>query len=314
MAVFVHEKGICESAKVGEGTRIWAFAHVLSDATIGADCNICDHVFIENDVVVGDRVTIKSGVQLWDGLRVGNGVFIGPNVTFANDLYPRSKQYPHTFLQTTINDNASIGANATILPGVKIGYFAMVGAGAVVTKDVPPHAVVIGNPAVIVGYQTQSAAADGPLPGQAPMTPGESVQLNVGGCALFRLPHFSDTRGDLSPLELGKDLPFRPQRSFLVHSVPSEKVRGEHAHRECHQFLIAASGQLAVVIDDGKQRIEVELVGPSIGLYIPPRIWGIQYKFKPDTVLQVFASHPYEDSDYIRDYQEYLKLVGAREH
>lgn len=308
MGVFVHEKGICESATVGDGTRIWAFAHVLTGAKIGADCNICDHVFIENDVVIGDRVTIKSGVQLWDGLRVGNGVFIGPNATFTNDRHPRSKQYPETFLQTVIGDNASVGANATILPGVQIGYSAMVGAGAVVTKDVPPHAVVIGNPAVIVGYQTQSAPTAVKLSVQTPETPGESVQLNIGGCALYRLPHFSDTRGDLSPLELSKDLPFVPQRSFLVHGVPSEKVRGEHAHHECHQFLIAANGRLAVVVDDGKQRVEVELVGPSLGLYMPPKIWGIQYKFKPDTVLLVFASHAYDSRDYIRDYQNFLQL------
>ncbi|HVJ27953.1 MAG TPA: hypothetical protein VM493_10455, partial [Vicinamibacterales bacterium] len=102
--VFVHEKGLCESATVGSGTRVWAFAHVLPGATIGADCNICDHVFIENDVVVGDAVTIKSGVQLWDGLRIGNRVFIGPNATFTNDLFPRSKVYPDAFLQTVVED------------------------------------------------------------------------------------------------------------------------------------------------------------------------------------------------------------------
>src|SRR6476659_1999613 len=149
---FVHPQALCESQLIGPDTRIWAFAHVLSGAKIGAECNICDHVFIENDVVVGDRVTIKCGVQLWDGLRVGDDVFIGPNATFTNDRFPRSKVYPDSFAQTRVEDRVSIGANATILPGVTLGRNAMVGAGAVVTRSVPPNAIVVGNPARIVGY------------------------------------------------------------------------------------------------------------------------------------------------------------------
>jgi len=151
VAHFVHPRGICESSEVGEGTRIWAFAHVLAGARIGAECNICDSVFIENGVVVGDRVTVKSGVQLWDGLRVGDDVFIGPNATFTNDPFPRSKVYEHEVAVTRVEDGASIGANATILPGLTIGTRAMVGAGSVVTHDVPPGALVVGNPARVVG-------------------------------------------------------------------------------------------------------------------------------------------------------------------
>ena len=126
--MMIHNAAICESTNVGKGTNVWAFSHVLSGAVIGEDCNICDHVFIENDVVVGNRVTIKSGVQLWDGLRVDDDVFIGPNATFTNDKNPRSKQRPERFLPTTVHEGASIGANATILPGVSIGRGAMVGA------------------------------------------------------------------------------------------------------------------------------------------------------------------------------------------
>jgi acetyltransferase-like isoleucine patch superfamily enzyme len=151
MAAFVHDHALCESQSIGEGTRIWAFVHVLPGAVIGSDCNICDHVFIENDVVVGSRVTIKCGVQLWDGLRVEDDVFVGPNVTFTNDAFPRSRQYPDDgFPETRVCEGASIGANATILPGVTIGRRAMVGAGAVVVRDVPDAAVVVGNPARIV--------------------------------------------------------------------------------------------------------------------------------------------------------------------
>lgn len=146
-AVKIHCMSDVQSENIGEGTSIWQFCIVLPQAQIGGDCNICSHCLIENDVVVGNRVTVKCGVQLWDGLRVEDDVFIGPNVTFTNDRHPRSKKYPDEFSQTIIRSGASIGANATILPGVEIGEGAMVGAGAVVTKSVAPHATVVGNPA-----------------------------------------------------------------------------------------------------------------------------------------------------------------------
>src|SRR3982750_833156 len=133
----VHPNAICETTSVGAGTRIWAFAHILPGAKIGRDCNICDHTFIENQVVIGDRVTIKCGVQVWDGVRLEADVFVGPNATFTNDNFPRSKQRPAQFAKTVVSRGASIGANATILPGVSIGQNAMVGAGAVVTHNVP---------------------------------------------------------------------------------------------------------------------------------------------------------------------------------
>src|SRR5687768_8094431 len=147
-----HDKALVESPNVGAGTRVWAFAHVLPGARIGRDCNICDGVFIENDVVVGDRVTVKCGVQLWDGVRLEDDVFVGPNATFTNDNFPRSRHHLSAFPRTVVRRGASIGANATILPGLTIGMQSMIGAGAVVTKDVPPHAIVTGNPARITGY------------------------------------------------------------------------------------------------------------------------------------------------------------------
>ena len=150
MTTFTHILADVRTSLLGSGTKIWQFVVVLPDAKIGRDCNICSHCFIENDVVIGDRVTVKCGVQLWDGLRIGNDVFIGPNVSFANDHFPRSKQTPETFLQTIISDGASIGAGATILPGVTIGCNAMIGAGAVVTRSVPANSVVTGNPAKVV--------------------------------------------------------------------------------------------------------------------------------------------------------------------
>lgn len=147
-----HPLADVQSPSIGEGTRIWQFVVILAGARIGRDCNIAAHCFIENDVVVGDRVTVKCGVQLWDGLRVADDVFIGPNATFTNDRFPRSRQWPERFPETRIERGASIGAGAVILPGLTIGERAMVGAGAVVTRDVPARALVVGNPARIVRY------------------------------------------------------------------------------------------------------------------------------------------------------------------
>lgn len=158
---FVHPQAICESRQVGKGTRIWAFAHVLSGARIGSDCNICESVFIENEVVVGHRVTVKNGVQLWDGVVLEDDVFVGPNATFSNDPFPRSKRWRAEFLKTLVRRGASIGANATILPGLEIGAGAMVGAGAVVTRNVPPKAVVVGNPAQIVSLCNSDEMEEG---------------------------------------------------------------------------------------------------------------------------------------------------------
>lgn len=149
---FIHPLADVAECAIGEGTKIWQFVVILAGAKIGRDCNICAQTLIEGDVVVGDRVTVKSGVQLWDGTRVEDDVFIGPNVTLTNDPYPRSKHYPDSFDGIKILEGASIGANATILPGITIGKAAMVGAGAVITEDVPPKAVVVGNPARIIRY------------------------------------------------------------------------------------------------------------------------------------------------------------------
>lgn len=146
----IHKLSDIQSKDIGAETNIWQYCVVLPGAKIGSNCNICSHCFIENDVVVGDNVTIKSGVQLWDGLVIENDVFIGPNVTFANDKFPRSKKYPEEFLKTRICKGASIGANATILPGIVIGKNAIIGAGSVITKDVPANQLWVGSPAKFV--------------------------------------------------------------------------------------------------------------------------------------------------------------------
>ncbi|HDZ8979847.1 TPA: N-acetyltransferase [Aeromonas veronii] len=150
--MYIHPLSDVQTSNIGEGTRVWQFAVVLKDAQIGRDCNICAHTLIESDVTIGNNVTVKSGVYIWDGTRISDNVFIGPNVTFTNDKMPRSKIYPDEFLKIIIDEYASIGANATLLPGITIGKHAMIGAGSVVTKDVPDYAIVVGNPAKIIRY------------------------------------------------------------------------------------------------------------------------------------------------------------------
>lgn len=305
---YKHPSAIVESEQIGDRSRIWAFAHVLPGARVGRDCNICDHVFIENDVLVGDRVTVKCGVQLWDGTVIEDDVFIGPNATFTNDKFPRSKRHLAEYPQTIVRRGASVGANATLLPGVCIGTNAMVGAGAVVTGDVPPNAVVVGNPARISGYNAGLVAA-----GRVGVVDGRAAVLasSIPGVSLWRGKIIRDLRGNLSANELAETLPFPVRRYFLVFDVPSKEVRGEHAHRECQQFLVCVKGACHVVLDDTERVEEYVLDRPDTGLLLPPMVWGVQYKFSQDAVLLVLASHPYDAADYIREYGQFVALKKA---
>jgi acetyltransferase-like isoleucine patch superfamily enzyme/dTDP-4-dehydrorhamnose 3,5-epimerase-like enzyme len=304
---FQHESALVESSAVGAGTSIRAFAHILPGAAIGEHCNIGDHTFIENDVRIGDRVIVRCGVQLWDGITLEDDVYVGPNATFTNDRFPRSGRRPAGYSRTLVKRGASIGANATILPGLTIGEGAMVGAGAVVTRDVPPMAIVAGNPARIVGYDGAGAMSAG----SASSTPDEVgvSATRVAGVTLHRLPHVHDLRGSLSFGESGNQIPFEVKRYFLVYGVASEEIRGEHAHRSLHQFLICVHGRCHAVADDGTTRQEFVLDSPTLGLYLPPMVWGVQYKHNDSAVLLVLASDRYDPRSYIRDYSEFLELV-----
>lgn len=306
---FVHSHALCESNNIGKDTRVWAFAHVLPGATLGSECNVCDNVFIENDVIIGDRVTLKCGVQVWDGITIEDDVFIGPNATFTNDLFPRSKVYPQTFARTIIRRGASLGANCTILPGITIGINAMIGAGAVVTRSVPPNAIVVGNPAKIVGYVDAKPVKTGVERQQKTGGVPGSLQTSVKGVTLHTMNEVADIRGSLSAGEFERTVPFKTERYFLVYDVPTAETRGEHAHRICHQFLVAVKGSVHVVADDGLNREEFVLDRPNMGVHLPPMTWGIQYRYSSDAVLMVFASHYYDADDYIRNYDEFKSLI-----
>jgi len=306
MSYFKHPQAIVEDgAVIGDNTRVWAWSHILGGARIGSDCNLCDHTFIENKVVIGNRVTVKCGVYIWDETTVEDDVFIGPCVAFTNDKFPRSKQYPGEYKKTIIRQAASIGANATILPGVTVGQFAMIGAGSVVTKDVPPYAIVRGNPGRIAGY-VGVEKENRPQPPQNSSTP-----QSITGTRFYNIPNFSDLRGDVGIVEWRKFLPFDVKRIFFTYNVPTTEVRGEHAHKVCEQFLVALKGSLHVIADTGSEREEFVLDTPARGLHLPAGVWGIQYKHSEDSVLLVLASEEYDAKDYIRNYDEYLEYVKA---
>ncbi len=307
MSFFVHPDARCESTRIGEGTRVWAFAHVLKGATVGADCNLCDHVFVENDVVIGDRVTIKSGVQVWDGVRLEDDVFVGPNATFTNDPFPRSKVPVERYPVTHVRRGASLGANCTLLPGLEIGERAMVGAGAVVTRDVPPGTIVVGNPARIVGYvDPPSGDPTAPRPGEE--SEGEPT-LRVRGARLCRLPRFKDLRGELVVAEFQDEVPFEVRRWFLVFGVPGAHIRNEAALARGHQFMVCVAGRATVRLSDGTHHDTVELDRPDVGLYVPSMTWASETGFSPDAVLLVFVSSVHDPDDSIRDYAKFLELT-----
>jgi dTDP-4-dehydrorhamnose 3,5-epimerase-like enzyme len=185
----------------------------------------------------------------------------------------------------------------------------MIGAGAVVTKDVPPNAIAVGNPAYITGY-VSTLPSKQPSKLEVPLQPSPHIiASDVRGVTIYNLPLVADMRGSLSFAEYGQYLPFMPKRYFIVFDVTSREIRGEHAHRTLHQFLVCIKGSCALVVDDGQHSQEIILGRPNIGVYLPPLVWAIQYKYSQDAVLLALASDIYNADDYIRDYDEFLKEI-----
>lgn len=249
--------------------------------------------------LVDPTVHLPAHVRLEPGVRVENGVI------FASG----------DGAETTLRAGVRIEAGAVIGSGLEIGHGALVRPGAVVLSSVPANAIASGNPAQIVGYTTELPAdASAALqPHAAPGNrPGREVHpLNVGGAALYHMPQVIDLRGNLTVGEFDAGFPFEPKRYFAVFGVPSEKLRGEHAHYRCHQFLICIAGSCRALLDDGQNRQEVVLDRPDVGLYMPPMIWGTQYRYSQDAVLLVFASHGYDAGDYIRTYAQFQAALAS---
>jgi hypothetical protein len=248
------------------------------------------------------------GVQLWNGVCIEDDVYIGPNATFTNDG-PAGQHPEAQGPRTIVRRGASIGANATVLPGVTIGEGAKIGAGTVVTLNVPPHSVLAGNPGRIIGYTGVTGAPIHANRVAPPLETG-SRPTGVAGVTIHRLPLVDDLRGQLSFAEMQVHVPFQAKRYFLVYGVSSQEVRGEHAHRTLHQFMVCVHGACHIVADDGAHREEFVLDDPSVGLHLPPMIWAVQYRYSPDGVLLVLASDRYNPADYIREYAEFLSLAG----
>jgi UDP-2-acetamido-3-amino-2,3-dideoxy-glucuronate N-acetyltransferase len=258
-------------------------ASVSACATIGPGCNISTSAYVGAGVVLE------------------RAVVIGPNVSV---LGQENEGVP-----TTLYAEAVVGAGSVIYAGVTIGSGALVRPGTVVTRSVPPGAIVEGNPATIVGYVDAERKDDHPVQSIARAEHTQIEQTPVKNVTVHHFPVIQDLRGNLTVGEFEKQIPFIPRRYFMVFGVPNREVRGEHAHYACHQFLICVRGSCAVVADDGVKRFEVNLDGPQKGLYLPPMTWGIQYKYSSDALLLVFASHYYESGDYIRNYDEFLAEV-----
>lgn len=258
--------------------------------------------WVDPTAAIGAGAVIKTGAYVCSGTIIGPEVHVGPNATFveAGESGDAGAQ---------VERGAWIGANATILPGIVIAAKAVVRPGAVVTRSVPRNAIVEGNPAAIVGYVDADAQRTStvclPQPGKAPSIEATPVK----GVTIHHLPVIVDMRGKLSVAESERQIPFVPKRYFVVYGVPSQEVRGEHAHIELQEFLVCLTGSCSVLVDDGSRKVEIPLDAPNIGLYLPAMTWTVQYKFSADAVLLVLASDHYDPSDYIRDYSEFIERV-----
>lgn len=266
--------------------------------------DISPHAVIEPGALVGEGCVVKAGAHLPPDVTLEQGVHVGANVAFVESMPPGASR-------TVVRADAWIGANATIYAGVVIASKAVVRPGAVVTRSVPPGAIVEGHPAAIVGYVN---ALKGPQPSLAPAVPGSAqtvTQTQVKGVTVHQFPVIHDLRGNLTVGEFEKQIPFTPLRYFMVFDVPNREVRGEHAHKTLHEFLICVRGNCAVIADDGHQKVEIALDSPQRGMYLPPMTWSTQYKYSPDALVLVFASHHYDPDDYIRDYGAFLSAIGV---
>jgi UDP-2-acetamido-3-amino-2,3-dideoxy-glucuronate N-acetyltransferase len=293
----VHPAAIVEAAAVPTGTTVGAYSR------IGAEVEFAGPVTIGEQTLLSGRIQAAGGVEVASQSYLNGPLIIEAGVRIA----PRCCIDAGGGAPIVLGEGATIGANATLWPGVTVGRRACVEPGSVVTKNVPAMAVVAGNPAQIVRY---SGAPSGPPQAHTAVTE-EVTPTAIRGVTLRRLPLHEDLRGALTFGEASRHVPFPIRRYFLSFAVTSEQVRGEHAHRSLHQFLVCAHGRVHIVADDGVNQADFLLDRPDIGIHVPPMVWSVQYRFSPDAVLLALCSEPYDPADYIRDYAEFLALVRA---
>lgn len=277
-------------------------ANIDRSALVGPECTVAA------GAVLGAHVELKAGVAIGEGAVLVNCT-VGANCRIAPGCILQGNH--DNGARVVLEDGVVLMTGVVIAEPVVIASGARIQPGSVITRDVPPHAIVAGNPAQIVGYTLSTE--DAGRGNAAPAAAGPSVtETGVLGVTLHRFPKILDLRGNLTVGEFGRTVPFEPKRYFMVFGVPNAEIRGEHAHRECKQFLICAQGHCSVLADDGHKREEFLLDDPSIGLYLPPLTWGVQYKYSPDAVLLVFASHYYDSAEYVRSYNEFRTLTSGR--
>ena len=298
-----HSTSVIDTQDVGQGTSVGCFSHVASGSRVGPRCTVGDHVGIQMGVIIGAGVRIGFGSFVGTGAILEEDVTVGSHVAIAAEPCGLDTAVGGRET-TTVRHGVRLGSGVTLMRGVVVGSNAVVEPGAVVNRDIPPNAIVAGNPASIRGYVTALKARTQPQASVSSQLPA----LGVSGVTLHTLPLIKDIRGTLSAGEFGKSLPFVVKRYFIVYDVSDHEVRGEHAHRKLHQFLVCVKGTVSVVADDGIRREEILLDSPGVGIHIPPMVWATQYKYSRDAVLLVLASEAYDNADYIRDYDEYLAL------
>jgi acetyltransferase-like isoleucine patch superfamily enzyme/dTDP-4-dehydrorhamnose 3,5-epimerase-like enzyme len=302
-----HSSAIIESEDIGPRCVIEPFVRISEGATVGSDCFLGTGTVIGAGVRLGNNVQILGNVNIPPNVQIGSNVIVHPGVSFVPTGLMQLESSAST--ATRVNDGARLGANATIMYGISIGTNSIIEPGSLITKDVPQNAVMRGHPAKIVGYGN---SANTPALRATSKKADTLRPLAVKGAALHPIPLIVDLRGSLVFGEIAQHLPFTPQRFFVVYDVPSEEVRGEHAHLELHEFLICLKGSISVALDDGTHHDEVRLDSPTVGLHIPPRLWRVHYKYSPDAVMLSLCSDVYKAEDYVREYSDFLELVAGK--
>ncbi len=288
---------------IDSSSRIGAGVQVSPEAQIGPNCHLVGQITLDRGV------RLVGGITLVGDIHIARDACLEPGVSIASNR-PGS---PSVATQVKVGAGAHIGAGVVLSAGVSIGAGAWIEPGAVILRNIPPHAIVGGNPAVISGYVEESGQPSRQAPSLVQFGDAPGVHAcQVAGVTVHNYSRIRDLRGDLTVGEFGRNLPFMPKRYFLVFDVPSFETRGEHAHKVCDQFLVCVSGSVSVVVDDGLRREEILLDRPNMGVYIPAGVWGIQYKYSRDGSLLVFASEYYDATDYIRNYDDFLRFRGVQ--